>query len=378
MNRLFIASPYFQFMIASNLVKHQFAPDDITDLLVVDDAPIFETVCEKAKQTGLFRHVGIARMLQHIKDIPKVSKSRERMDLIKMTLGDTENTYLGNVFYPLAYDYDEIWFYDYQTQFYGLSDILQKHHCIPRFVRYEESCFSTVSPDTEWRLGPKYDLMKRFRRMKGRRIIEDSIQEYYCFYYSTVSEKARGHYNIHRMALFDHGDRTLRDIWNAVFDIRPEEWVVDQKYIYFMGSFEVDGFSVKETEFVLKLAELVGKDNIIVKTHPRDPRDVLEKAGIKTFPKTSIPWEAIAMNIDLQSKTLLTLCSSAVSNLCSLFGMDIKSLFLGKMVKGQDDRFDKYFAADIEKVHLFQEEGQCRSCFFVESMEDLQRIIGEK
>lgn len=376
MKRLMLVSPYLQFMIATNLVINMFDKDDVTDLLIIDDAPIYKQVEERARETKLFRNVGIAMMLTHFQNIHNVSKAREKLDLVKMTLLDTENTYLGNVFYPDAYDYDEVWFYDFQWHFYGLIDILHKHHCDPKFIRFDEAMFSSASPVfNPGHLGPKYRFMRKLRSIKGMRNPDEIVNDYYYFFKEALGKNVVDNYNIHKMPLFNRNDDKLKSICNYVFNIDEKTCECRQKYLYFASGFEIDKYTIHETELILKIAEIVGKDNLIVKQHPRDNRTTLSDAGITVMKNTTAPWEAIAMNMNLDNKCMLNLNSSSVSQSSALLDLTNPSLFLMELLRGQDPKIDKYWNDTKRMLLNLKENGICTNCHIIESMYELNKWL---
>lgn len=58
------------------------------------------------------------------------------------------------------------------------------------------------------------------------------------------------------------------------------------------------GAGVNDVELIEALADKVGKQNMMVKIHPRNPVNRFEKLGYKTNHNTAIPWEVIVMNTD--------------------------------------------------------------------------------
>ncbi|HGT1350754.1 TPA: hypothetical protein ACMUTV_003105, partial [Enterococcus faecium] len=107
------------------------------------------------------------------------------------------------------------------------------------------------------------------------------------------------------------GSRTalqLSDIFNPMIDIYKEK-----KYIFFTSVYDFEGGEpVGEYELVCKIADLVGKDNLIVKTHPRDVRTIYKDNGFIEDKNSSIPWEAIQLSGDFNDKIFMTINSGSV------------------------------------------------------------------
>lgn len=102
----------------------------------------------------------------------------------------------------------------------------------------------------------------------------------------------------------------------------------DYKYIFFEEAYFADGHDIDDVLVVEHLAKIVGKDNIFVKIHPRNPENRFAKLGYTTNHDTAIPWEIIALNLDLREKVLLTIASVSVITPYYLFGLDYHAALL--------------------------------------------------
>ena len=117
-------------------------------------------------------------------------------------------------------------------------------------------------------------------------------------------------------------------IVNKIFDYDNMTDLYDKKYIYFEESFYADSGYMEDVELVEKIAKLVGKENVMVKIHPRNPENRFERLGYKTNKNTSIPWEVILMNNDFSDTVLITIASSTILNSMALFSRKIESYSL--------------------------------------------------
>ena len=115
-----------------------------------------------------------------------------------------------------------------------------------------------------------------------------------------------------------------------------------EKYIFFASSSDIDGNSFGETNIILKIAELVGKDNFIVKCHPRDNRNIFENYGIKVFKENNIPWEVIQIINDYSDKVFLTVTSGAFITVESWLQSKNKFLLLYPEIKKFPLSYEEY------------------------------------
>ncbi len=86
-----------------------------------------------------------------------------------------------------------------------------------------------------------------------------------------------------------------------------------KKYFFFTSVYDFEGGEpIGEYELVCKIADLVGKENLLVKTHPRDVRTIYEDEGFIVDKNSDIPWEAIQLSKDFSDKVFLTATSGSV------------------------------------------------------------------
>ena len=124
-------------------------------------------------------------------------------------------------------------------------------------------------------------------------------------------------------------DEVYLEICNKVFGYYDSKDEYDKKYIFMEESFFADGKEIPDVELVNEIAKRVGKENIMVKIHPRNPVNRFAKLGYKTNVDTGIPWELICMNMtDLDQKILLTVSSNSILNPIMIFGIPVRAFSL--------------------------------------------------
>ena len=136
---------------------------------------------------------------------------------------------------------------------------------------------------------------------------------------------------------------------NAIFNYNSIHDKYDEKVIFFEESYVADGIIVNDIELVECLAKIYGKENIIVKIHPRNPENRFKKLGYKTNVDTNIPWEVIALNIDLDTKILVSMTSTAVVSSFLLFHSNAKMIMEYKYFSIDNERLSKTIEV-IEKI----------------------------
>ncbi len=135
-------------------------------------------------------------------------------------------------------------------------------------------------------------------------------------------------FSVFRQKKIDIADKDFTALCNKIFDYNNSDRY-DTKYIFMEESYYAENVKINDVELVEQIAKKVGKDNIMVKIHPRNKVNRFSEKGFKTNMNTSVPWEVILMNIDdLSEKTLITIASGSILNPILIFGKRIKAYSL--------------------------------------------------
>lgn len=173
---------------------------------------------------------------------------------------------------------------------------------------------------------------------------------------------------VRTMEKIDCGDQVFRNIANNVFGFDPSAQEYDKKYIFFEESFYADGSEVNDVELIEALAQRVGKDNMMVKIHPRNPANRFQRLGYKTNRNTAIPWEVVVMNLDdISDKVLITVASSCILNPIIVFGKKVHAFSLYDCINHVPPILQSGYWDLVEKVYLNYPEMICRC----QSIEDI-------
>lgn len=149
-----------------------------------------------------------------------------------------------------------------------------------------------------------------------------------------------------------------------------------EKYIYLAEPFDVEKLNNNEFDILDKVADIVGKENIIVKLHPRSDSKFFELHGYKTFVESKILWEMYVLNPDFEGKVLITISSGAGTTSQLLYNKSIKSIYLHKIMTLSTRFHAKHpcFPAYFKKVFdLFNREEKCVYC--PKSVQELNMIL---
>ena len=115
------------------------------------------------------------------------------------------------------------------------------------------------------------------------------------------------------------------------YDSMPDRY--DRPVLFFEESYPCDGVEIGDVALMDRVAELVGKENIFVKIHPRNRENRFEQAGYATNRDTAMPWELIVLNSSFERTLFMTVGSSAATNPYTIFGIPAKVVFLCELVE---------------------------------------------
>ena len=137
--------------------------------------------------------------------------------------------------------------------------------------------------------------------------------------------------------------------------------------VVFEESHSFEGFEVPDVEIVDKVANKVGRNNIMIKIHPRNPYNRFSQLGYKTNKNVSIPWKIIVLNQSFEDKIFVTISSGAVISPSLYLGLPCVSYSLlnclsersgymngelGYMMQGIYDKYPSIFVA-LESLESF-------------------------
>ena len=142
-------------------------------------------------------------------------------------------------------------------------------------------------------------------------------------------------FEVQRMPLISRDDLRMKQIFNDIFSYNSAKETYDTKYIFFEECYRREGTILPDVLLLEIISSWVGKENIMVKVHPRSGNDLFEKLGYKVNHETSIPWEVICMNENiLEDKILITISSGCVSTPYTVMGLPVKSIVLQNLLYG--------------------------------------------
>ena len=296
MRVLFSVNTPYQMIVAIQLTLTEFQNDTV-DVLVTDNIAQYTTIADRANQSGAFNCVYTIK-----------TKDIEWHSWKYTTLGLIYNQEIYRRFPALMKNQYDIFLFGNSG---GVSE------CIATLLRKSNNTLLCMYEDGFVAYSDFYynEITSAFRpnSLKSKLIyLHTKRAPYYIKkYYVFNPELLIGWDFPFEISKIKKIDESTRPILNAVFSYGTNCDNYDCNYIFFEESYFADGQDVGDVEIVKAIANIVGKENLMVKIHPRNPENRFKKMGFITNEDTSIPWEIIALNIDLQKKKLITIASGS-------------------------------------------------------------------
>lgn len=360
-NVIIICNTYYQLIMAVQLRCTIKKDDDVT-LILSDQSNNASCVSESLKKTGLFGAVYFVENREFIKK--HASRVKAAKDVFQAVTGNIK------MYSFLSEDkkYDELIFYNPDTATHCLFAILYKRNTDMIVSRYEESI---ISYGLKCILDPKMRMIYMIRRIEGKKNLLENVTSFYCVH----PELYRGDKVPIKIPDIKEDDIKLRNILGGVFGVDRGDLRYDAKYIYFSSIFDIEGDEpAGELALIQRIAELVGKDDLFVKVHPRDDVKRFTDAGLKVDARSSVPWEIIQLSQDFSEYIFLTACSSSVITVSAVTEKAPQIYFLYKLCEGDNDQLINA-SHSIEDIFKMGGDKYLPSAHIVDTIDDLRQML---
>lgn len=350
MKRLIICTTYSQLLLAVQLKLTLFKDDEV-DLWLSDTSKGSEEVYKRLNDILLFHQVSF---VEYQKFLYNQGVAKNLLDVIRYNFG---------VISEFSF-YDEIIFHNLTLKIYEIADYYHKMDYNTKWSRFEEGIFSYNSDVAK---SHRVSISRKIRKITNRPDVFLLISRYYCVFPSLKDTYKE--WEFVAIPNFSVTINSLRKYLNHIFNYYPEKL---NRYIYFASSSDIDNTPFGETELVIKLADYVGKDNLLVKMHPRDKRSVYADHGIKVMENSFIPWEVIQINIKPSDCIFLTVNSGSFITITAMLNKPVLGYFLYNIVNCHTDTFITRKNEIHNMLKKLHELGVCKG--IVDDIKDLKAL----
>lgn len=313
---LIVCYTYYQLIVAIQLGLKALVSD--VSVCLMSHSEGVQSVACNLRGNGLFKRVHLITKKDDVRPVLQSSFGENMRNVLDLCLGRPRKSELGF--------YDEVVFFNLAPFIWVMIDsICSVRGMPPRLVRMEEGLI-TCRPESVcvWSNGRLTRVLASLRRMFGRSDMKALCDSFYCF----IPELCDEDFSLKPVRIPSPAENreelatALRDVF--AYDGFP----YPQKYIFFSSSKDIDGEPIGETDVVLRLAEALGPENLLVKMHPRDGRRVYQDAGITVMENSHVPWEVVQLCEDLSDRVLLTCTSGAPLSMTALLEDGTQAVYL--------------------------------------------------
>ncbi len=350
---LFIVNTPYQLMVVISMTKNEYK-NCLCDVLVSDRLNQHRELVSRIRNANVFNtviHIELNKLFPQNKKLKAIINSIKTWDEL------TINTYDYLLFANLNYDVSclfkqikkkntNVKLFMFEDGFASYSDYyneyINKFRC--KSGSFVTKCFH-------------YLVNSAFRYVDGIYLFDPELITY------------RTEFDIIRLKKIE-ADEQLLELYNNVFNYYDSKDDYSRSVIFFEESYFADGIETNDIDVINEIARYVGKDNIFIKIHPRNPQNRFKEMGYYTNSNTSIPWEVIAMNLELEGKILISIASAAVIVPSTMLGKNYKGILLYKTLEN-----DSFIKKNITNLY----DDICEkyaNLYVVKDKKELMSIIG--
>lgn len=300
MRRVIMVNTYYQLIFAVQLKTTLFKDDEIV-LLVSDHSAHADLVTENIKKLHFFEEVYYISTLGTGDNRTNIQKIK---DFLQITFGK-RNRYYSYIKEIKNLCFDEILVFNYNISTYGLYALLAQHNRQIKVSRFEEGVLSYNTGVIQTK---RRRLIDRLRKIQGKSSITSALDHFYCFY----PELYLGELDAVAVPQIKR-QKELVDTLQTAFALDRTTLSYKERYIFFTSVYDFEGGDpIGEYDLVCRIAEIVGKEDLLVKVHPRDRRTLYVDNGFKVDGNSFVPWEVIQLSLDIRDKVFITAISGSV------------------------------------------------------------------
>ena len=354
--KLFICNTYYQLIVAIQMKLTIMADADV-DIIITDRSRNSVRICEKVKEIHLFDKV-----YYHSFKEPKSGRA-STLERIYYVYGGT----FGNRKYRLTKDayYDEICCFNFDLHAHFVYEYCARINKDIRCSKYEEGFISYASGEDTYGV---ISLIYTIRRLLRKSNMRERIEKFYCFNPNAY----KGVFEPIAIPRISEKDRKIKQILFDVFLKGNPRQEYSAKYIYLPCIYDIEGGEpIGELSLAIKVAELVGRENLIVKVHPRDNPDKYKEQGLRVAVDSASPWEAVQINGDFSQKVLLSTVSGSLLTTNVLFAEPPKSHYLYNLCDLEHNPLATYYSNVIRDYVISSEELGLKNITECESLEEI-------
>lgn len=364
---LFVCNTPFQIIVALTLKYGEFK-NDIIDIIISDHMNDSLTLFNKIKDSKIFDNVLYVKSSNYTRKKENIIENK--IDLLKYLISPG---YYLNKYIEINERYDIILGANIERFFALLVYTLSKKNKNLKVRIFEDGYISytkLMESYIDWvNVSQKISIIEK---LVSRKNVCKCLDGIYLFEPELICWSPK--FNIYGIDKRIVNNKEYIKNLNFIFNYENLKDDYDKKVIFFEESFFAEDINIGDIEIVDEIAKIIGKENIIIKIHPRNKINRFKEQGFCTNINTSIPWEVIALNSNLEKTTLITISSSAVLTPRMILNQQIKTILLYKATEKKSPYIDESCEKYLKRLKKLKGD----NLYICDRIEELSKIIGDE
>ena len=271
--------------------------------------------------------------------------------------------------------FDEFLFFNWDMFTHWVFASITRRNRDIKVLAYEEGLISyervCMYKNENARLN--YRLVRAVRSTFGFPNMYDRIEGFFCFHPSLY----KGEFRVYAIPHISNEDKELKKLFCRVFSIDESTLSYNQKVIYFSSLLDTEGEGTAfgEVEIAKKIERIIGKDNFLVKLHPRDDKGRYASQGISIDQNSRVPFEVIQLVHDFSDSIFITAMSGVVLTINTILSNPPKILFVYDLYNAHSPFIEYWSEKYTELIQNLKESGALQTCTIIHDDEGLKKYL---
>ena len=351
---LYVCDQTFEFFNILNLQYNKFR--EIEADIIFSDKNRFDDVIANVKAIGLFKNVYTVEVKEFERTFYQRSWAEQR-EIVKNPREHLEFPEFENTYTDIWINIDNI---HVKLEYYNLVKLGMQ----PKIHFIQEGIGNYT------RVGVLNEQEKKWEKFYGELAFSKNIQDNYIYRLSAFSGKDITNVELPKISIDNKGFCDLIEMLYGRQELPKEKFIFMENSLYDMQIMS------NEIELFENLAKYIGKENIIVKRHPRNKIDRFTPLGYKVMEESNVPWEVILLeNGDrISGKVVCSVFSQTLFSPFDVFGVEAKSIMLLKMLRHHVFWYEKKEWCEYVDKTIHEVNKNTMGIYLPESEEELREV----
>lgn len=331
-NILFFCNTYYQ-LITAVQIKLTLKLNDRATVIITDHSANADIIADRLRETNVFEYVYYMKTKVSPEDVTLSFRLKAIRDGIfgRLPEGMNKKDYFDEI---IGFNMDLATHYVYASLLKRNKNIVCN--------RMEEGLLSYQTPSAS---NGVLSTIYKLRKFLCKRNLRENIAGFYCFnpevYYGKLSPIA--------VPKIGKENTVLKSVLESLFLIDKKIEPYKQKYIFLSCIYDIEGNTpIGELDLAKQIADVVGKENILIKVHPRDDISKYETAGLTVDKNSSVPWEVVCIEQDFSQHVFITTLSGSILNVSAMLSSAPTSFYGYPLCATEKNQLAVHFKKVIE------------------------------